>query len=110
MDEEKTTIKTGKGSQVKYKEKEKKALLTATVSAKTFHELKMLIPEGKVSGFVDEIIRKSIKKIKEKIFTEYEEFNRDQEISKKLEELNCCKSNVRKRKIKWFLELPVETY
>lgn len=70
--------------------KRKKVVLTATVTEESYQRLKRLIPEGEVSSFIDQIIRKSVKEIEAKISTEYERFNQDKIIAQKLEKLNIC--------------------
>ena len=98
MSKEKDIIKgTIKGHQIEFKKKEKKAILTATVSKKMLSELKMLIPEGEVSKFVNQIIIEGILKIEETISSEYKEFNKDQELSRQLEKLNICPNHASKK-------------
>jgi hypothetical protein len=63
----------------------KSKVLTVTVDKSVHNSLKMLIADGKVSEFVNNVLKKAIKEIEEEIKKDYRGNARDKKLEQEME-------------------------
>jgi hypothetical protein len=63
----------------------KSKILTVTVDKSVHNSLKMLIADGKVSEFVNSVLKKAVKEVEEKIKKDYRGDARDKKLEQEME-------------------------
>ena len=63
----------------------KSKVLTVTVDKAVYNSLKILIADGKVSEFVNDVLKKAIKEVEKEIKKDYHENAYDKKLSQEME-------------------------